>query len=50
MAVLPDVRAADLAERALALGAAGLDDQRQLVDGRRAMARLADEARILGVA
>jgi len=49
MAVLPDVGRADLAERALALGAARLHDEGQLVDGRRAMPRLPREAGIVGV-
>jgi hypothetical protein len=32
MAVLPDIGAADLPERALSIGSAGLDDDRELVD------------------
>src|SRR5205823_6665531 len=47
--VLPHVRRARLPERALALGAAGGHDQRQLVDRRRTMAGIADEACVLDV-
>src|SRR5436189_112339 len=49
VAVLPDVRRADLPERTLALGPPGLHDQGQLVDGGRAVAGLAGEPRVVGV-
>ena len=49
MAVLPDVGAADLAERPLALRAAGRHDDGQFVDGGRAMPCVAGEARVVGV-
>ena len=47
--LIPDVGSARLAERALAIGAAGLHDQGQLVDRRRSVPGVADEPRVLGV-